>query len=94
MEKNFINWTAALTDQFFSRDSQEEVFLYVDEQILDKIGNENGLGDHNSFLNTVLVDNADRIDLYDKLYLQTNGYKPIRTPAENRKIIFLENNIW
>ena len=86
MEKNFINWTAALTDQFFSRDSQEEVFLYVDEQILDKIGNENGLGDHNSFLNTVLVDNADRIDLYDKLYLQTNGYKPIRTPAENRKL--------
>lgn len=86
METSFIKWTEALKDHFFSRDSQEEVFLYVDEQILDKIGNDNGLGDHNCFLNTVLVDIGDRIDLYDKLYFHINRFQPRRTPAENRKL--------
>ena len=74
---DFINWTNALMDYFFSRDSEEEVFLYVDEQILDQIGKDNELGDHQSFLNTFLVPIDDRITLYDELYLHENKCKPI-----------------
>ena len=99
---DFINWTNALIDYFFSRDSEEEVFLYVDEQILDQIGKENELGDHHSFLNTFLVPIDDRIALYDELYLHENKYKPNRNPKVNRDLktplilnfaSFLKNNI-
>lgn len=81
---DFINWTNALIDYYFSRDSEEEVFLYVDGQILDQIGKENDLGDHQSFLNTYLVPIDERIRLYDELYLYKNKYKPNRTTEDNR----------
>ena len=80
---DFINWTNALMDYFFSRDSEEEVFLYVDEQILDQIGKDNELGDHQSFLNTFLVPIDDRITLYDELYLHENKCKPRRSATDN-----------
>ena len=81
---DFINWTNALIDHYFSRDSEEEVFLYVDEQILDQIGKDNELGDHQSFLNTFLVPIDDRIALYDELYPYGNECKPSRSTTDER----------
>ena len=72
----FIKWTNSLIDYFFSRDSEEEVFLYVDEQILDQIGAEVGLGNHQSFLNTVLVSEDNRNCLYNELFHYVYGVFP------------------
>ena len=82
-----INWVLALHNYFFSRETEERVFLYVDEQILDQIGAANGLGDHNSFVNTFLVfGNEDRIRIYEELSCHKMRYVPQRTPADNRQI--------
>ena len=86
MCQDFINWTKVLIDYFFSRESEEEVFLYVDEQILDQIGKENELGDHQSFLNTFLVPVQERIKLFDELFLREKGYKPARMPKDNQEL--------
>jgi hypothetical protein len=85
MGQNYINWTGALINYFFcGRDASEEVFLYVDERILDQIGEENGLGDHNDFLSTVLLTQEERAKLYDQLYYQ--GYLSRRSPQVNQII--------
>ena len=82
----FINWTNALLDYFFSRDADEEVFLYIDESILDQIGRDNGLGDHKDFVKTFQVPSDKRINLYDELFLCENGYYPRRSTNDNQKI--------
>lgn len=86
MCQGFINWTEALLDYFFSREENEEVFLYVDKSILDQIGRDNGLGDHNDFVNTFQVPSDKRINLYDELFLHENGYKPRRNTKDNQLI--------
>ena len=63
MCKDFINWTNALWDYFFSRKADEEVFLFVDQSILDQIGRDNGLGDHDDFIRTfqVTIDKRNKL---------------------------------
>lgn len=86
MSQDFVNWTDALLDYFFSRETDEEIFLYVDEGILDQIGRDNGLGDHNDFVRTFQISGNTRIQLFDGLYLQENGHAPRRTTNDNRRI--------
>lgn len=86
MYQNFINWTNALLDYFFSRNADEEVFIYVDESIIDQLGNDNGLGDHNDFIRTFQVPVDNRIQLYDELFLQENRYMPHRSTKDNRRL--------
>ncbi len=86
MCQDFINWTNALLDYFFSREDNEEVFLFVDQSILDQIGRDNELGDHQSFLYTFLVPVKDRIKLYDELYLDENRLRPNRTTSDNQEL--------
>lgn len=86
MCQDFIKWTEALLDYFFSREENEEVFLFVDESILDQIGRDNGLGNHNNFVNTFQVSSDRRISLYDELYQQENGYRPNRTTRYNQEL--------
>lgn len=91
MNHSFINWTNTLLDYFFSREENEEVFLFVDQSILDQIGRDNGLGDHNDFVNTFQVPSDKRTKLYDELYQLEKGYKPNRTTSENQEL--KSNNI-
>ena len=86
MCQDFIIWTNVLWDHFFSREENEEVFIYVDESIIDQIGNENGLGDHNDFIRTFQVPINNRIQLYDELFLQENRYQPHRSTNDNRRL--------
>lgn len=85
MGENFINWTEALVDYFFSRNTEEEVFLYVDESILDQIGEEKKLGNHEDFINTFIIPPEHRISVYDML-LEHDGVLANRTPADNRRL--------
>lgn len=91
MCQDFINWNNALWDYFFSRDADEEVFLFVDQSILDQIGRDNGLGDHNDFVKTFQVPWDKRFNLYDELYQLEKGYKPNRTTSDNQEL--KSNNI-
>ena len=82
----FVRWTDAFVDYFFGRDNDDEVFLYVNKEILDEIGQKYDLGNSDDFLKVFLVDIGNRISLYDDLYLLENNYKPSRTPEDNRKL--------
>lgn len=86
MCQDFINWTDALWDYFFSRDADEEVFLYIDECILDQIGRDNELGDHNDFIKTFQVPVQNRIRLYDELFLQVYGYHSHKSTTDSQII--------
>ena len=82
-----IEWILALSEYYFSRKEEEQVFLYVDEHILDQVGDRNGLGDHNDFVSTFLVSgNNERSLIDDEMFRHKNHYEPNRTPADNRKI--------
>lgn len=82
----FVRWTDAFVDYFFGRDNDDEVFLYVNKEILDEIGQKYDLGNSDDFLKVFLVDIGKRISLYDELYLLENNYKPSRTTEDNRKL--------
>lgn len=88
MTTAIIKWVLALNEYYFSREEKEQVFLYVDEHILDQVGDSNGLGDHNAFVSTFLVSGKEeRIRIYDEMYRHKNRYGPNRTPADNRRIL-------
>lgn len=90
MDHIFVKWMDALVGHFFnSKDECEEVYLYVDSQILDQIGNENGLGRHEDFLKTFLISQEEKARIYDQLYYE--GFLPHRTPQINR--ILYSNSI-
>lgn len=84
--KLFVRWTEAFVDYFFGRGNDEEVFLYVNKEIIDEIGKRNHIGNSDDFLKIFLVDVAKRIALFDELYLLENNYKPSRTPKDNREL--------
>lgn len=63
----FEKWTDALIDHFFKKDSTEEVYLYINEEELDNIGSENGLGNHEDFLSTFLLSIESRRKIYNEL---------------------------
>lgn len=82
-----IKWVLALDEYYFSREEKEQVFLYVDEKILDHIGDRNGLGGHNDFVRTFHVfGKEERIRVYDEMFRHKNRYDPNRTPADNRSV--------
>lgn len=74
-----LKWTKALEQEFFSKNRDDEVFLYLSDEIINRIGEKHGLGGVASFLETVLVPREQRQDLYLKLARTPNS-------AENRKI--------
>ena len=86
MTNAFIKWTDALVDHFFKRDNDDEIFLYVNKEILDEIGQKYDLGNSDDFLNIFLVDITKRISLFDELYLLEKKYKPSRSPEDNRQL--------
>ena len=87
MVQDFIRWTDALIHFFFSEEAEEEVFLYVDQNILDQIGVENGLGCYKNFLDTILIPTEKRIKFFDELDGLRNGHLSLgRTCDDNKKI--------
>ena len=82
----FVRWTDAFVNYFFGRDNDDEVFLYVNKEIIDEIGRKYNLGNSDDFLRVFLVDIGNRISLYDELYLLENNYKPSRSPEDNRQL--------
>ena len=72
----FLKWRDAFIDYFFRRDNDDEVFLYVNKDIIDQIGKEYKLGDLNSYLNVVLLNREERRELYSYLYYMEYGVTP------------------
>lgn len=60
----FRKWNNALIKYFFHNNDCNEIFIYVNENILNEIGEQNHLGDYKQFLNIVLLDINQRKTLY------------------------------
>jgi hypothetical protein len=77
----YLHWNGALYNHFFGRNDSEEVFLYINKEVLDQIGNEAKpkLGGSESFLNTVLLNKDDRYTLARDLFQKGAG---LRVPWE------------
>ena len=82
---NLQNWAHAIEREFFpDNNHEEEVYLYLSDNIIEEIGQKHRLGGVEDFLNTVLVPRDRRHDLYLGLARSPNT-------AENR--IIEGNNI-
>jgi len=53
---NFLKWNKALVDYYFINNNQDEIIIDVDNELLDKIGEENKIGNHKDFYRSVIVD--------------------------------------
>ena len=66
MWQNYLKWNEALFDNFFVENNSinKEIFLYVNNEIINEIGHIYGLGTYEDFLQCVLLSNDDRRALY------------------------------
>ncbi|MFD2914777.1 hypothetical protein [Psychroserpens luteus] len=65
---NYIKWNNAFLNYFFNKNNKgKEVILYADEDLINKIGEENNLGNYQDFLKTVLVNKEVKVAIYDKV---------------------------
>lgn len=71
----YINWNKAFQNHFFSNETEEETFLYINRQIIDQIGSENNLGTTDNFLHTVLMKQNERKTFFNELYKLYVGHK-------------------
>ena len=72
----YVRWNRAFHDYFFANNDDEEIFLYVNEEVIDRIGASNNLGNHNEFLRVVLLRPNDRSCFYGTLRQRYIGYGP------------------
>lgn len=78
------NWTNAFVGYFFGQ-NEENVYLYVDEEIINQIGTNNDLGNIDSFLEAILLSYAEKCDIYDFFRNYHNVLQP-RDTAINRNL--------
>ena len=84
MWQNYLKWNEALFDNFFVENNSinKEIFLYVNNEIINEIGHIYGLGTYEDFLQCVLLSNDDRRALYKYLWNRITAHKT--TLPENR----------
>ncbi len=71
--EKYQNWNNAFRKYFFEdKEDGEEIFLFVNEDIINQIGESNGLGNTDEFLSVVLVPKDDR---YDALGTKKHGWR-------------------
>ncbi len=83
----FVNWNNALLSYFFPEDlnEEDEVCMYIDRDIIEEIGRQNGLGGYDDFLQIVMLPVDDQISLY-KLIWETY-FRGTRMPDRTRRIL-------
>ena len=82
----YVKWNEVLLGHFFGNNVEDNVRISITKEILNELGEQNGLGTYESFLSTVLVPKDERILIY----------KAIRSilklvPDNNKKA---SQNIW
>lgn len=70
----FVGWNNALFSHFFPEDldEEDEVCIYIDRNIIEKIGQQNNLGGYKEFLQIVMLSVKERQQLYSyikRIYL-------------------------
>lgn len=81
---SYKRWNKALLDYYFTgNDSNKEVLLYCDEEIINEIGKENELGGFSEFINSTLdLEEVKRFEVFDSFFLSSFR----RTVSDNRSI--------
>jgi len=66
---NYIRWNEAFLEYFFpeGRNSNEEIILYVNNGIINCIGEKNGLGGSEDFLKAVLIPKENRCAFFSEI---------------------------
>jgi hypothetical protein len=77
---NYWKWNKALVDYYFTNNNETEIIIYVDNDILDKIGKKNNIGTHEDFYKSIIINNDQRFNIVDPYT------RAIRTTDDNRKI--------
>ena len=54
---SYKQWNNAFVNYFFKENKDEEILLYVDETVINKIGKNNELGGISDFLKAIIVNN-------------------------------------
>ena len=61
---SYKQWNNAFVKYFFDNDIDEEIILYADRDIINKVGEKNNLGDVEDFLKAIIVNNDNRKLIY------------------------------
>ncbi|MDC1052021.1 hypothetical protein OAQ00_02320 [Flavobacteriaceae bacterium] len=61
---SYKQWNNAFVNYFFKENKDEEILLYVDETVINKIGKNNELGGISDFLKAIIVNNDNRKLIY------------------------------
>ena len=76
----YVSWNKVFEDYFFHRQgSEEEIFLYVTKDLIDELGNKNGLGGCDKFLKMILMTKETRSTFYAELLFRFVGNYRIKT---------------
>jgi hypothetical protein len=79
---NYKKWNDAFVNYFFIENKDEEILLYADESVINKIGSYHNLGGVEDFLKAIIVNEDDR----RLIYLNNAHYIPNGDLEFNRKI--------
>ena len=84
----YIKWNSALYHHFFSNENDDdEIFLYVTKDVINKIGTEEKLGTVSDFLNVVCMPKNQRAAFYSELYhLYVTGGRLPKVPYTDSSI--------
>ncbi len=89
----FVRWNQVLYLYFFGDrdydDNENEVSLFIDKETIEELGQKNGLGGYDSFLNIVLLSLPDRKSLYVKIIKRFIG--SINLSKEEKKLLNCSN---
>ena len=65
----YYNWNKALLNYYFENENDQEVILYCDEEIINKIGSDKKIGNIEDFINVCLPNTKDeRIKIYESFF--------------------------
>jgi hypothetical protein len=91
---SYIKWNKALLNHFFNeKNENKEVILYADEDLIDKIGDQNNLGDYDTFLKIILVDIECKRSIYDKIASASGSNRSTEVNMALKKPIYEFPNI-
>lgn len=68
--QRYLDWNKAFLNHFFKeKNGHKEVILYVDNDLINEIGDKNKLGNYSDFIKVVLIDTEGKRFIYDKIVL-------------------------
>lgn len=81
---NYKKWNDAFKEYYFGNNDNQEVILYCDEEVINHVGDKHNIGDINSFINEVTLEEK-RTDIYDSYFRDRSGKLSVKINKQIRK---------